>query len=255
MQPPPPLPKPPFDTVAVLRFTSTFFNLGQTLPMHRLWHSKLGGLYQPTMVQAIGLLSSPSSRPKITSPTYSTNGKDVIPAPGFYAANRNAWVHVFPEACCHQSADSSLRYFKWGVSRLILESDPAPEFVPMFVHGTQDIMPEDRSFPRFLPRIGNRIRIAIGKPADSEVLFGAYRQRWRQLAEKKNTEELQHGPEAVQLRVELAKAVRDEILKMRATLGLPNEMDETSALAETWDKEPNKRKFKSPVDGSLVNRH
>ncbi|KAM3434594.1 hypothetical protein MY1884_008594 [Beauveria asiatica] len=236
-------------------FTSTFFNLGQTLPTHRLWHSELGGLYQPTMTQAIGLLSGPTSMPNITNPTYSTNGKDIVPAPGFYTANRNAWVHVFPEACCHQSADSSLRYFKWGVSRLILESDPAPDFVPMFVDGTQRIMPEDRGFPRFLPRVGNHIRVAIGAPADTDVLFGVYRQRWRRLREQKTEEELRHGPEAVQLRTELAKAVRDEILKMRATLGLPQEEDETAALAETWDKEPNKRKFKSPVDGSLVNRH
>lgn len=207
------------------------------------------------MTQALGLLSGPSAIPKISNPTYSTNGKDVIPAPGYYTANRNAWVHVFPEACCHQGKDSSLRYFKWGVSRLILESDPAPEFIPMFVDGTQHIMPEDRGFPRFLPRIGNRIRVAIGEPADAEVLFGPYRERWRQLVARKSAEELQHGDEAAQLRVELARAVRDEILKMRATLGLPKEEDETAALAETWDKEPNKRKFRSPVDGSLVNRH
>lgn len=207
------------------------------------------------MTQALSLLSGPSSIPKITNPTYSTNGKDVVPAPGFYTANHNAWVHVFPEACCHQSSDSSLRYFKWGISRLILESEPAPEFVPMFIDGTQNIMPEDRGFPRFLPRVGNRIRVAIGTPTDTEVLFGAYRERWRRLREKKTEEELRHGPEAVQLRTELAKAVRDEISKMRATLGLPKEEDETAALAETWDKEPNKRKFKSPVDGSLVNRH
>ncbi|OAR00348.1 hypothetical protein LLEC1_00314 [Akanthomyces lecanii] len=71
----------------------------------------------------------------------------------------------------------------------------------------------------------------------------------------KTDEELRHGPEALQLRTELAKAVREEILKMRATLGLPKEEDDTAALAETWDKEPNKRRFKSPVDGSLVNRH
>lgn len=125
----------------------------------------------------------------------------------------------------------------------------------MFVDGTQHIMPENRGFPRLLPRIGNRIRVAIGEPADTEVLFGAYRRRWRQLREKQNEEELKYGPEAVQLRTEVAKAVRDEISKMRASLGLPKEEDESVALAETWDKEPNKRKFKSPVDGSLVNRH
>jgi monolysocardiolipin acyltransferase len=38
-------------------------------------------------------------------------------------------------------------------------------------------------------------------------------------------------------------------------MGLPEEKDETAALAETWSKEPNKRRFQSPVDGSLVSGH
>lgn len=189
--------------------------------------------------------------------TFSTTGSDSFISPSIYAANHHAWVHVFPEACCHQNPDNTLRYFKWGVSRLILESEPAPEFVPMFIHGTQNIMPEDREFPRFLPRIGQRIRVMIGKPADSESLFGHYRTAWKRLVEKKNgdLDLLKHDPEAVQLRIDLAKAVRDEISKLRLSMGFPKDEDETAALADTWSKEPNKRKFKSPVDGSLVNRH
>ncbi|PHH69499.1 hypothetical protein CDD82_7713 [Ophiocordyceps australis] len=147
------------------RFLSTFFSLGQVLPTRRLWHSPHGGLYQPTMAQAIGLLSSPTTPPTLhASPsTYSTDGKDCFPAPAAYRASRNAWLHVFPEGCCHQSTYSSLRYFKWGISRLILEAEPAPDFIPMFIHGTQSIMPEDRTWPRWLPRIGNKIKIAVGQ--------------------------------------------------------------------------------------------
>ena len=48
--------------------------------------------------------------------------------------------------------------------------------------------------------------------------------------------------------------VRDEIGRLRVKSGLPEDEDEAAALAETWAKEPNKRKFRSPVDGSLVNR-
>ncbi|UNI19684.1 Lyso-phosphatidylcholine acyltransferase [Purpureocillium takamizusanense] len=236
-------------------FFSTFFSLGQVLPTRRLWHSPLGGLYQPTMTQAVQLLSGPSTSPTPPSLTFSTDGTDSFPAPAAYTANRNAWVHVFPEACCHQSPDSGLRYFKWGVSRLILESDPAPEFIPMFIHGTQSIMPEDRGFPRFLPRIGKRFRVVIGEPTDVDRLFGEKRAAWKKLVETSSAEDLQHGPEAVQLRIEVARSVRDEIQKLRESAGFPHEEDETAALADTWSKEPSKRKFKSPVDGSLVNRH
>jgi len=235
--------------------TSKFFSLGQVLPTHRYWHSSHGGPHQPTISQALKLLTRPTPIDGPESPTYSTNGKDSFLAPAAYSAYRNAWVHVFPEACCHQNPESTLRYFKWGISRLILESDPAPEFVPMFVHGTQLIMPEDRGFPRFLPRIGNKIRFIIGEPTDVDRLFGEQRRRWRKLVANSDPDALRDSHEASQLRREVAKGVRDEVGKLREKLGLAPEQDETAALAETWSKEPNKRKFKSPVDGSLTNRN
>ncbi|CAM1502812.1 Fc.00g075880.m01.CDS01 [Cosmosporella sp. VM-42] len=235
--------------------TSIFFSLGQVLPTHRLWHSSHGGLFQPAMTQAIKLLSSPESTIKPDQFTFSTNGKDAFRSPAAYAANCNAWVHVFPEACCHQSPDSSLRYFKWGISRLILESDPAPEFIPMFIHGTQHIMPEERTWPRWAPRIGNKFRVMIGEPTDVDKVFGRQRAAWKRLIDRGDPELLRDDPEAVELRIAVAKQVRDEISKLREKMGFPAEEDETAALADTWSKEPNKKKFKSPVDGSLVNRH
>jgi monolysocardiolipin acyltransferase len=240
------------------RITSTFFSLGQVLPTHRLWHSSQGGLYQPTMSQALSLLSSPSSPVRRRELTYSTTGADSFRAPAAYDGNCNAWVHVFPEACCHQGPDSGLRYFKWGIARLILESDPAPQFIPMFMDGTQRIMAEDRKWPRFLPRVGKRFRMVIGEPTDVDRVFGDQRAIWRRLLEKsggQDPEVLANQPEVAQLRIDVAKRVRDEVQKLRVSLGLPIEADDSAALAETWDKEPNKRKFKSAVDGSLVNRH
>ncbi|KAK2612961.1 Lyso-phosphatidylcholine acyltransferase [Conoideocrella luteorostrata] len=206
------------------------------------------------MTQAINLLSGPRQDPGLSELTFSTDGKDSFSAPAAYAANRGSWVHVFPEACCHQSPGNTLRYFKWGVSRLILESDPAPEFIPMFIHGTQNIMPEDRGFPRFLPRVGNKIRVVVGKPADVDVVFGGERTAWKQLVDRGDPDVLTHCHEATQLRIQVAKSVRDEVAKLRESIGLPPEQDETAALADTWSKEPNKRRFRSPVDGSLINR-
>lgn len=209
------------------------------------------------MTQAIKLLSGPSAI-RLPNPEpflYSTTGTDSFRAPAAYAANRNAWLHIFPEACCHQSPDSGLRYFKWGVSRLILESDPAPEFIPMFIHGTQNIMPEDRTWPRWAPRMGVKVRVAIGKPTDVDQLFGHQRAAWKKLVEQFGYEAMRDSPEAAELRVAVAKRVRDEILVLRESLGFSPELDEKVALAETWAKEPHTKRFKSPVDGSLVNRH
>ncbi|GAO16452.1 hypothetical protein UVI_02048120 [Ustilaginoidea virens] len=235
--------------------SSTFFSLGQVLPTRRLWHSSFGGLYQPTMTQAIGLLSCPSPAGVAAAEScFSTDGKDSFSAPAADPAHRGAWVHVFPEACCHQSPASTLRYFKWGVSRLILESEPAPEFMPMFIHGTQHVMPEERGFPKFLPRIGNRIRIVIGEPTNVDDVFGQERALWRRLVARGEPDLLTRGQDAIQLRIRVARLVRNEVGKLRESIGLPPEEDQTAALAETWSKEPNKRKFKSPVDGSLVNR-
>ncbi|KAF9775781.1 hypothetical protein IL306_006092 [Fusarium sp. DS 682] len=227
------------------------------------------------MTQAIKLLSGPSpalwstasdsplsATPASTNPPpvpqplfFSTNGVDQFSAPSAYSAYRNAWVHVFPEACCHQSPDSGLRYFKWGVSRLILESDPAPEFIPMFVHGTQHIMAEDRGWPRWAPRIGKAVKIVIGEPTDVDQIFGHQRAAWRKLVAKGDPELLRNSPEATELRIAVARRVRDEVEKLRESAGFPAEKDEAPALAETWAKDPLRTKFKSPVDGSLVNRH
>lgn len=210
------------------------------------------------MAQAIQLLSGPlaTATPPAGPPSvrYSTDGVDSFQSPAAYESNRGAWVHVFPEACCHQGPDNGLRYFKWGISRLILETQPAPEFIPMFVDGTQHVMAEDRSWPRWAPRAGNRVRVVIGEPTDVGRLFGHHRAEWKRLVDMGDPELLVSGPEAIQLRVEVAKAVRDEVEKLRESLGLPAEEDDSAAIAETWSKEPNKRRFKSPVDGSLVNR-
>jgi monolysocardiolipin acyltransferase len=261
------------------RALATFFSLGQVLPTHRLLYSQHGGAFQPTMPQAIRLLSSQpfigvqpgihqSSSLDIKDPfttgglTYTTTGTDSHVAPSVYAQNRFSWVHVFPEGCIHQHPHLSLRYFKWGMSRLILETEPMPDVLPIFIDGTQHIMSEARTFPRFLPRINARFRIAFGELMDTEEAFGDLRARWRELVRKEGTttlamgelsDELKYGREAVDLRIEVAKRVRDEMEKLRVSLGYPED-DPALALAETWAKEPAEPKFKSNVDGSLVKK-
>ncbi|KAK3953305.1 hypothetical protein QBC32DRAFT_339092 [Pseudoneurospora amorphoporcata] len=286
---------------------SAFFTAGQVLPCHRLKHSQHGGLFQPALTQAIRLLSSqpfvqPGFSPSpLTSPvtslptpsavdipdpftigtlTYSTTGLDSHPSPSIYTRNRHSWVHVFPEGLVHQHPQVDLRYFKWGVARLILESEPAPDVVPMFIDGTQQVMNEERGFPRFLPRIGKKIRVAFGEVVDYEATFGDLRRRWRQEVERVRLEEekaaikskelveakpkllgdlpeaLKYSEEAQQIRIECARRMREQVLKVRRELGGYDESDPTFAEASTWapDRKVKAEKYKSRVDGSEINQ-
>lgn len=234
--------------------------------------------------------SKPPSNPVFASsfpPSlyYSTNDVDCWPAPSAYAANRHAWVHIFPEGLVHQQRDRGLRYFKWGVARLILESEPAPDVVPMFIDGPDRMMHEDRTFPRFLPRFGQKVRIVFGDILDPET-FGDLRARWRRLVARSRRSsgsssgsnggdgssrgsgtgggdvdvekqiDLRYGEEAQQLRIEAARRVRNEILKLRRRFGYPDEDPSLGlGLAETWaEDDSEQRRYRSKVDDSMVYR-
>jgi monolysocardiolipin acyltransferase len=98
---------------------------------------------------------------------------------------------------------------------------------------------------------------------DVERVFGPFRERWRDLkakAQRKRElsgeadeagalaadwnggigevrdQELRYGAEAEQLRKEVTLAVREEVLKVRRSTGLPDE-DPKGSLVETWREE------------------
>lgn len=275
-----------------------FFTYGNTLPMHRIAHSKYGGIFQPTMTQVIRLLSDPhTASPQIQKPndvedarpsslpptdpfssselTYTTNGEDSFPAPSFYPSRRHSWIHVFPEGKIHQHPDKIMRYFKWGVARMILEAEPCPDVICMWIDGPQQIMDNERTFPRPLPRPGKDVSITFGEKMNVEKVFEPFRERWRALKAKSERkrlaldagalskdwngelgevrdQELRYGAEAVQLRIDVTLAVREEVLKIRRSTGLPDE-DPKSSLAETWREEGSKDKAEGKMrDESVV---
>ncbi|KAF2126184.1 hypothetical protein P153DRAFT_323342 [Dothidotthia symphoricarpi CBS 119687] len=263
--------------------TSTFFSLGQVLPTHRTAHSKHGGLFQPTITQAIRLLSrgpfvrvndapgkpeTSLSSPDLSDPfsgghlTFSTNGEDTFPAPSAYMSRRHAWVHVFPEGMIHQTEDRIMRYFKWGVSRLILESDPMPDVVPIFIEGFDDVMDERRTFPKFIPRPFKNIRVTFGARLDAEEAFGDLRERWRQIRAKEEAKAgsklevgvlnnaLKYSEEVVSLRMECTRRVRQAVLDVRRQRGYSDE-DPKNNLATTWLREGPKADGRKD-DGSIT---
>lgn len=277
---------------------SHFFTMGQVLPTHRGAHSPYGGVFQATMTEGVRLLSKisaqnsalcPLSNPRLQKPFREPSWpadcvdpfSDIAPVPAYlsqpndvrwyhapsrYASNAYSWVHIFPEGMIHQAEDQTMRYFKWGVARLILEPLEAPDVVPMFIEGTDQVMHESRTFPRFLPRIGKNITVTFGKELDVEEVFGDLRKRWRELVDKdaqasghSHWDELMLGivpetlkihPEAVELRKECTRRVRNAVLEVRRSRGLPDE-DPKSGVAETWLREGPKREGRMD-DGSWV---
>ena len=264
-----------------------FFAFGQVLPTHRNAHSIHGGLFQPTMTQAVRLLSGPPytyygtstvastkadasiSSPDLVDPfsephlTYSTTGTDTFPAPSAYLSRKHSWIHIFPEGRVHQHPRKTMRYFKWGVARLILEPDTCPDIVPLWIEGNQDIMHEARQWPRWIPRAGKEVGIWFGENVGGEVdgVFTELRRKWRKLVEEELSkgrlksgldvgelsEDLKYGKAATELRTECTRRVREEVLKVRRLRGLPDE-DPKAGLVETWREEGGRREGKMDDD-------
>ncbi|GAB1205048.1 hypothetical protein APSETT445_003715 [Aspergillus pseudonomiae] len=263
--------------------------MGQVLPTHRLAHSPYGGVAQPAVTQAIRLLSkgpfpvnAHKARPErqhwslqnvCVDPfsdlpmAYTTNGEDSHLAPSAFSCNSYSWVHIFPEGKIHQAPNKTMRYFKWGVARLILETNECPDVVPMWVEGFDQVMHESREFPRFLPRPGKDVSVTFGQKVDTDAVFGDMRRRWRELKAKAElkapetrdlpvgvlSDELLNGKEAVELRKEVTKKVRDLVLDVRRSRGLPDE-DPKEGLVETWIQEGPKREGKMDDESSTFTK-
>lgn len=229
-------------------FLATYFGLGQVLPTARFGR----GPFQGSMDAAIYLLSNPLDR----SGLYHTRYTPELAQPGRAARVPGAavsnWVHVFPEAFVHQvypPHDTSLRYFKWGVSRLLLESSRPPIVVPMFSTGFDSVIPEDRA-PGYslLAQRRRTVRVRVGQPLDENTLAG-FRQRWGDLVDSDPaiaftgdlTPALRDGEAAQHLRSQVARWLRDEVSQVRADMGLPDQ-DPRFADPAFWD----------PVHGGCV---
>ena len=157
-----------------------------------------------------------------------------------------------------------MRYFKWGIARLILEPDVCPDIVPMWIEGHNEIMHENRIPPRWLPRIGKQCGVWFGENVggEREGAIRELRRKWKELVENKKekgakelevgvlNDELKYGPEAVALREECTRQIRQAVLHVRRLRGLPDE-DPKEGLVETWREEGGKREGKMD-DGSLV---
>ncbi|ODQ80053.1 hypothetical protein BABINDRAFT_171568 [Babjeviella inositovora NRRL Y-12698] len=171
-----------------------------------------------------------------------------------FRRSKPSWIHVFPEAFVLQLEpphNNSMRYFHWGVSRMILEPTRAPIVLPIFSHGFEKLVPEkDENTPapehwidRIFPNRGAEIRITIGDPIDDKVIE-KYRAEWRRLCQEKYDREnprdlstyLKVGSVVQGLRSQVMADVRAHVAGVRASLGYFKPEDPRLGSPEFWKR-------------------
>ncbi|KAL6944823.1 hypothetical protein ACO0RG_001577 [Hanseniaspora osmophila] len=250
-----------------------FFSLGQVLSTERFGK----GPFQGSIDAAVRLLSpddtmdfeyTPASEHTSTPPgnanTHLINKKYIPPV----LRDKPAWVHVYPEGFVLQLETpfaNSMRYFKWGITRLILESTKPPVIVPMFSTGFEKVAPESAAgtlVERYLPRnFGANIDVSIGHQI-SEELIDSYRAEWTELCQKypnkENpndlSDELKYGKEACALRSKVAAGLRDHVAQIRHKERFFVLEDERFRSPEWW-KEYTKTEGKSDPDVQFIGQN
>jgi monolysocardiolipin acyltransferase len=124
----------------------------------------------------------------------------------------NSWVHIFPEARVYQAPDLPMRYWKNGVSKLILEPEKAPIVIPMFHSGMETVMREYKVPPQFIPSIRKDLRVRFGDPIPSDVIE-TLREKWRSRPKT----------DGQALQIKTTETVRDAVNKVRSDMGFPPE--------------------------------
>ncbi|WAR57859.1 hypothetical protein PtB15_5B89 [Puccinia triticina] len=166
--------------------------------------------------------------------------------------DNSQWVHIFPEGKVNQSRlnkssiNPELLRFKWGVSRLVLESKHEPIILPMWLKGFDHVMPEGRPSPyNMMPRLNQSLSIKISHPINDQRSFSEdakggdndkhdmsnrlkiqdFRQRYQALLSRTNSQDtiprhqdydaLKDHQEAKQIRIDLASFLHSQLLAIQ----------------------------------------
>ena len=170
------------------RLYSLFFSLGQTLPINRHPPFRPRGISQPSMNHSVKLLNDPY----------------------------NSWIHIFPEARVYQAPDLPMRFFKMGISKLILEPEKPPIVIPMFHSGMETVMREYKVPPQFFPSTGKDIHVRFGEPIPIHIL-DRLREKWGEVKRYPTKGDVRA------LRIETVEIVRDAVNQVRSSMGFPDE--------------------------------
>lgn len=156
--------------------------------------------------------------------------------------NNFQWVHIFPEGKVNQPVQVGPRShyellrFKWGISRLVLETKMEPIVLPIWLQGFDKVMPDGRPSPwNLLPRLNQSLSIKISDPINGypskscgnnknqnkPVNIKHFRRQYQALLSSKDHsaqnpfEVLKEHEEAKRIRTELASSLRSEFLAVR----------------------------------------
>lgn len=149
---------------------------------------------------------------------------------------KTSWVHIFPEGYVCQLRppfQNSMRFFRWGTARLILEPTVQPVIVPIFADGFEKVKPEeiDMKTDYLTPNnVGAQITVNIGRAIDDNII-SKFRDEWKELCSKyPNTanpndlsDELMFGKEARDLRSRVCAFLREQVARLRMENGFPEE--------------------------------
>lgn len=95
--------------------------------------------------------------------------------------NEGNWVHVFPEGKINQpcfNPAGGLFPFKWGMGRMIMEAKSMPVIIPMWIQGTDKVMPEPRQFPNKIPLPGKELSITFSHDPNLNDAVHDMRAQW-----------------------------------------------------------------------------
>ena len=110
--------------------------------------------------------------------------------------NHGHWVHMYPQGQVNLNPKENTR-FKWGVGRLITESNQTPIVIPIYHLGMDSILPNRKPY---IPRFGQKVTIVVGSPINVQEI----------LDELKKT-----NASALECRLKLTNLIQDKLYALR----------------------------------------
>lgn len=243
----------------VNKLATEFFSLGKIIPCERFGR----GPFQSGLDACVRILS-PDDTLDTEHVQFSQDSQLLSPVytPPMLRSGPS-WVHVFPEGYVCQLRppfQNSMRFFRWGTARLVLEPTVAPVIVPIFATGFELVKPEELDLKNdyLTPNnVGATIKVNIGEAIDDKII-GAFREEWQKICTKYPnltnpgdlSFEAKFGAEARELRARVCSYLREQCSNLRRGVGLPDE-DPRFASVDYW-KEYTSTRGKSDPEVEFV---
>uniref|UniRef100_A0AC34GP30 Tafazzin family protein n=1 Tax=Panagrolaimus sp. ES5 TaxID=591445 RepID=A0AC34GP30_9BILA len=98
--------------------------------------------------------------------------------------NDKKWIHLFPEG---KVTPNPIR-IKWGVGRMINETEEPPIVLPIWVNGMSKVW---ASAPPYYPKFGNTVEVTVGEPLDMKTYLLSLQSNVEIERRKKITDKIQ----------------------------------------------------------------